>query len=343
MARPILKKSSPTPKGEAMPEHISPMLALLSPLPAHPGDFGFEYKWDGVRAIAYWDGRRLRLESRNGLDITFRYPEFAGLGGAIGKRAILDGEIVALDEKGRPSFSLLQQRMGLVDERLVKKRAREIPAVYLLFDLLYFDRHPILAMSYEQRRRILEGLALSGPSWQTTPPHPGEGAAMLKAAKKQGLEGVVAKRLTSVYEPGLRTGAWRKVKILRRQEFVVGGWVPEKDSFGKRVGALLLGYYDRPAKGPPRFVYAGNVGTGFNETDRVVLKKFLDRLRLRTSPFSGPAPRGEALYVKPELVAEVEYREWTPHGTLRQPSYKGLRFDKDASDVMREEERMKRP
>jgi bifunctional non-homologous end joining protein LigD len=342
MAATGIKTSLPAGgKADPMPVHVPPMLALLSPLPADQEHFGFEYKWDGVRAISYWDGKRLRLESRNGLDITFRYPEFADLGKSIGKRAVLDGEIVALDEKGRPSFSRLQHRMGLIDERLLKKRAREIPAVYLLFDLLYFDRHSIMAMSYEQRRRVLEGIEISGPSWQTTPFHPGEGDSMLKAAKKQGLEGVVAKRLTSIYEPGLRSGAWRKIKLLRRQEFVIAGWVPEKDSFGKRVGALLLGYYERPGAGAghPRLIYAGRVGTGFDETDRLVLRKALERLHRRTSPFSGPVADSGAVYVKPELVAEIEYREWTPHGTLRHPSYKGLRFDKAASEVTREDGR----
>jgi bifunctional non-homologous end joining protein LigD len=323
-------------RAEPMPDHVLPMLALISDLPADPENYGFEYKWDGLRAICFWDGHVLRLETRNRIDVTVRYPEFAGLGKQLEYRAILDGEIVALDDRGRPSFNILQHRMGIADERIARSRAAEIPTTYILFDILYFDSRSTMAMPYQERRRHLETLRLSGPSWQTPPYHRGEGSSMMEAARIQRLEGVVAKRLTSIYEPGRRSGAWRKVKILNRQEFVIGGWVPEKDSFGKRVGALLLGYYERQEAKSAELQYAGSVGTGFREADRLDLKKKLAPLQRKTSPFSAPLPRADAIYVTPKIVAEIEFREWTPHGTLRQPSYKGLRIDKDAGEVIRE-------
>ncbi len=325
-------------RADPMPRHIRPMLALLSGLPTDAGNYGFEYKWDGVRALCYWDGTRIRFESRNLIDITPRYPELAGLGKSLKNRAVLDGEIVALDPRGRPDFSLLQQRMGIADERAAAGMMEEIPIAYFLFDVLYLDRRSTMVLPYRERRALLEGLSLAGPNWRTTPCHRGEGAEMLEAAEKSGLEGVVAKRLTSLYEPGERSGAWRKIKTIKKQEFVIGGWVPEKGSFGSRVGALLLGYYEQGKGGSGRrLCYAGSVGTGFSENDRLLLSRSLKPLGRRTSPFDGPAPRDDARYVTPELVAEIEYREWTPKGMLRQPSFKGMRFDKPADEVVRED------
>lgn len=328
------KKSSDN--NEAMPRHITPMLAMLSVLPKDESDWFFEYKWDGVRAICYWDGATLRLESRNQVDITGTYPELQEMaGGLAGRRAVLDGEIVALGRGGRPDFGLLQRRMGL--RRSVPSRQAEVPISFMLFDLLYLDGRLLLREPYRERRRLLEGLGLEGAAWRTPPSNRGEGEAMLRVARENGLEGIMAKRPGGTYQPGRRSGDWLKIKIVQGQEFVVGGWVPLKGDARRGVGALLLGYY-ASGKTPRgrRLIYAGKVGTGFKDSDRLALKQRLAPLQRATSPFHAVADLPDAFFVKPQLVAEVEYRGWTPVGRLRQPSFKGLRTDKDAAEVIRE-------
>ena len=316
-----------------MPTHIPPMLALLSPLPARQQEYAFEYKWDGVRAIYYWNTRSVRIESRNLLDITPRYPELQPLGRGLADRsAILDGEIVALDEKGRPDFGLLQHRMHLVSDPTIARLAAERPVVYMLFDLLYLDGSSTMALPYEERRGLLESLGLEAHSWRTPPYHVGAGAKMLESGRAHGVEGIVAKKLGSAYEPGLRSGAWLKTKLLRGQEFVVGGWLAEK---GRTVvGALLLGYYS----GDARFTYAGKVGTGFSENDRAMLTRLLRRHAREGSPFEAgdDIPR-EANWVNPEVVVQVQFLEWTRHDAVRHPSYKGVRDDRDPRHVIKEE------
>jgi len=214
-----------------LPAHIAPMLATLSALPADERNWAFEYKWDGIRALLFWDGARMRLESRNLLDITARYPEFRDLGQRLGKSAVvLDGEIVALDKRGRPSFPLLQRRMHLSDAH-VERVAREVPAWYYVFDVLYAGGRPVIDKPCAERRRILEKLGFRHPKVRIPPRFKGskgEGKIVLRSAKAHGLEGVVAKRLDSRYEPGYRSPDWRKVKVVKAQEFVIGGWIPEK-------------------------------------------------------------------------------------------------------------------
>ncbi|MFB3882850.1 MAG: non-homologous end-joining DNA ligase [Armatimonadota bacterium] len=319
-----------------MPPRIAPMLALASAMPAREQEYSFEYKWDGVRAICYWDGRSLRLDSRNLLDITGRYPELQPMGAALGRRrAILDGEIVSLDEHGRPSFSLLQHRMHLADEGAIAALARRQPVVFMVFDLLYLGKRETMDLPYEERRERLKGLGLEGASWRTPPDHVGAGPKMLELCRQRGLEGVVAKRLGSVYEPGRRSGAWRKIRLAHRQEFVIGGWLPEKGR--SVVGALLVGYYAKPSsRRRGALEYAGRVGTGFTEESRAELTAKLMHLAQKDPPFARPVS-GEVSFVRPELVAEVEFREWTPDGVLRQPAFKGLRDDKRAGEVVREE------
>jgi len=310
------------PGREPMPERLVPMLARPGDLPRDAQSYGFEVKWDGIRAILYSQPGRTRIEGRRLTDITAKYPELRPLGRELGSRtAVLDGEIVAFDENGKPSFERLQRRMHLTGDSQIKRQAKALPATYLIFDLLYLDGHSLMALPYEERRRRLDELGLEGAAWRTPASHRGEGKALLEATAKQGLEGVVAKRLDSPYEPGRRSGAWTKVKNKRRQELIVGGWMPGEGKRENRIGALLLGYYD--SEGVLR--YAGRVGTGFKERDLDDLEKRLASLRRKTSPFGGdPKPPRGAFFVRPELVCEVEFTEWTGDMILRHPAYKGL-------------------
>lgn len=326
---------------QPMPKNIPPMLAKAGTMPACPGEWGFEIKWDGIRAAAYLDKGRLRLLSRNLKDITGQYPELAALAASLSaSRLVLDGEIVALGPDGRPSFSRLQHRMGLVSPRTIAKVGREVPVTYIIFDILYRDGRLLTDLLYRERRRILEALAPSGPAWQTPAHKAGEGPAMLAASRAVGLEGILAKRLDSTYEAGKRSGAWLKIKNQRRQELVIAGWVPGQGKRRGAIGALLVGYYDRPpaqgSQAPPRLVYAGKVGTGFSDRMLAELAGRLAPLRSETSPFAVTPPVAGAVFVIPQLVGEFEFTEWTPHNTLRHPSFKGLRADKDAAEVVRE-------
>jgi bifunctional non-homologous end joining protein LigD len=325
------------PEREPMPEHIEPMKAVLGVLPRHDEDHGYEIKWDGARAIAYCSGGRVRLESRNLLDITPRYPELRAIGRQLGSReAVLDGEVVVLDDDDRPSFQRLQRRMHLTAESEIRRRRKEVPVTYMIFDVLYLEGRSTMELPYEERRQRLEALDLEGPSWQTPSYHRGEGKALLAAGRERGLEGIVAKRLDSRYLPGRRTKAWVKVKNVRSQELVIGGWLPGKGRREQMIGALLVGYHER-REGEPRLRYAGKVGTGFTDEDLRRLAERLEPLRRPDSPFDGRQPPRDALFVEPRLVAEVEFNEWTSAGTLRHPSFKGLREDQDAAEVIREQ------
>jgi bifunctional non-homologous end joining protein LigD len=323
---------------DPMPEHVVPMLARLSTLPPDDERYGYEIKWDGVRAIAYvQEDGTTRLESRNLNDVTRQYPEAAAVGQALtGRAAVLDGEVVAFDENGRPSFERLQGRMHLTGAAAIGARTRSTPIVYIVFDLLYLDGSSLFRLPYTERRERLEQLDLNGRSWRTPAYHAGEGAALLDASAKQGLEGVMAKRLDSPYEPGRRPGTWLKVKNTRRQELVIGGWLPGEGRRQGRIGALLMGYYDHDPP-EPELRFAGKVGTGFDAKELDRLERLLKPLRRPTSPFSGPRQPGKgAIFVEPELVAEVEFNEWTRQNMLRHPSYKGLREDKRPLDVVLE-------
>jgi bifunctional non-homologous end joining protein LigD len=319
------------PDGQPMPERIVPMMAQpASALPRDPKNWSFEVKWDGVRAIAYVKPGRLRLESRNLNDITDAYPEVRGLVGALGMHeAVLDGEIVAFDDSGRPSFERLQRRMHVTSPSAIRRYQSSMPVVYAIFDLLYLDGRSLMELPYRERRARLESLELKGPAWRVPANHPGEGKLLLDATAKQGLEGIVAKRLDSRYEPGRRGGNWLKIKHTMRQELVIGGWMPGEGRRIKRIGALLMGYYE-----DGKLRYAGRVGTGFTEKTLGDLQKRLDPLRRDTSPFQvAPKLPREAVFVEPELVAEIELREWTAERIMRAPSFKGLREDKPPHEV----------
>ena len=322
------------PDRQPMPERIEPMMAkLATKIPTPDSGWGFEFKWDGYRAVAHVEGGRVRLISRSGEEITPRYPEIHAMGRALGSsEVILDGEVVALDESGRPSFEQIQQRMGLTSETDVRRKMKVVPVTYMVFDLLWQDGHSLLKVQYVERRSRLAKLKLAGDSWQTPPFEKGGGQAMLQASAQAGLEGVMAKRLDSPYEPGRRSGAWLKIKNRNRQELVIGGWL---DGEGKRrgyPGALLVGYYDKDGK----FVYAGKVGTGFTDATLDKLNEMLKPLATGKNPFDVGTPPRNAHFVKPEVVAEFEFVEWTRGGQLRAPAFKGFRNDNRAKEVVRE-------
>ena len=313
-------------------------------LPSGEG-WAFEIKWDGVRAFAVAESGTTRLVSRRGEDLTARYPELGGLGEALAPgSATLDGEIVAFDAEGRPSFQLLQQRMGLTNPLTISRRVAETPVSFIAFDVLEADGRPLLTNPYEERREVLAGLDLPGPTWQAPRHHVGDGAALLEAARRQSLEGVVAKRLGSPYRAGSRSGDWVKVRLRKRQDFVVGGWLAGQGGRASRLGSLLLGVWDIDAEtaaetgAPQRLVYAGGVGSGLSEATIDQLTGLIEPLARAESPFElgiGPK-RASPRWCEPRLVCSVEFSEWTREDTLRQPAFKGLRDDIDPRSVVRE-------
>ena len=319
-----------------LPGRIEPMLAKTEELPPDDGSWAYEMKWDGLRALAYVSDGRARLLSRTGQDITRDYPELAGLGAALGSRqAVLDGEIVALGGDGWPDFELLQQRMNARPGPAYQRLLSEVPVTYLAFDLLHLDGRSLLDESYQQRRAQLSGLGLGGARWQTPPSFTSETGADVQAVSVQhGLEGIVAKRLASRYEPGKRTGSWRKIKNVRHQEVVVGGWKPGEGNRAGQIGSLLIGVQDAAG-----LAYAGHVGTGFSQQTLRMLGGLLAPLRRATSPFAHPVPPEHArpaVWVEPSVVIEVGFAGWTKAGRMRAPTYRGLRPDKDPADAVRE-------
>jgi bifunctional non-homologous end joining protein LigD len=331
------------PEREIAPEGLRPMNATLGTRPPTGDSWAWELKWDGIRALAYVDGGRIRLFTRNGNEVTHRYPELRGLGNAIGPRdaafgprdAVLDGEMVALDENGRPSFELLQSRMHVESANVIRRLAGEVPAVYMVFDLLWLDGHSLMSLPYRERRARLLELDLTGSSWQAPPHEVGDGAATREVSERFGLEGVVAKRLDSIYEPGRRSRQWIKIKYTTRQEFVVGGWLPGERGRSGTVGSLLVGYYE--GEGNARVLrYAARVGSGLRGADLEYLDRALAELVRPTSPFAtGSTPKG-ARWVEPDLVVDVRFTEWTNSGGLRAPVFLGYRTDKPAIEVERE-------
>ena len=325
------------PDWAPLPELLRPMMAVARPeLPADESAYGYEFKWDGVRAVVYVEGGRPRVLSRNDRDVTGSYPELRALAEALGSRqVVLDGEIVTFGPDGRPSFAALQQRMHVTSASAVRRLVSDVPVTFLAFDVLHLDGHPTLDLPYRERRELLDSLELSGPRWQTPPWFPGDGSAVLAASQQQGLEGVVAKRLDSRYSPGKRSDCWLKIKHRRMQEVVVGGWKPGQGRRTGVIGSLLLGVHDDDGQ----LVYAGHVGTGFSERDLRRLSQQLADLETDASPFDGAVPREharDAHWVRPELVGEVVFAEWTRDGRLRHPSWRGLRPDKDPQEVTRE-------
>ena len=327
---------------------IKPMLAKPGKLPINSKLYGYEVKWDGIRALLAFHKNHVQITSRNLHDITGQYPELQTLQTFFNKQGIneilLDGEIVAFDKGGRPSFSCLQKRMGLLDPQVISKEMQRTPVVYIVFDLLSFHGQDLMDKPYLERRNFLERLQLENPYCQLSPYKTGPVEKLLKATAALGLEGIVAKRLDSPYQPGKRTGDWLKLKHQQRQELLIAGWLPGKGLRQGTIGSLLLGYYNMTAKEaakkslPQQFLYAGKAGTGFSMQVLHRLIKQLAPLERPTSPFSHklPIPMTNIHFVVPKLIGEFEFTEWTPNHTLRHPSFKGFRYDKAPCDIIRE-------
>ena len=312
------------------------MLATAGSLPPDDHPWAYEMKWDGVRAIAFVEGGTAQLWSRTSREITHSYPELQELAAVAGAaRAVLDGEIVAFGGGTWPSFETLQQRINISSPAQIRLLAAQVPVTYLVFDLLCLDGRPLLDAPYSERRALLDGLGLNGRHCQTPPSFIDvAGADLVAVSKQHGLEGVVAKRRESRYEPGKRSPAWRKIKNVRRQEAVVGGWKPGEGVRAGLIGSLLIG-----VRGAAGLEYAGHVGTGFSDETLAMLSRRLAPLRRKSSPFAAPVPPEHArvaIWAEPRLVIEVAFGSWTSAGVMRAAAYKGLRTDKDPAEVVRE-------
>jgi bifunctional non-homologous end joining protein LigD len=312
----------------------APMLAQPGSLPSADQDaWAVEMKWDGVRALAYIADGTVRLMSRNAKDITAAYPELQLMAGATGRRqAVVDGEIVAFDEAGRPSFGALQPRMHQRNPAAAAELAHAVPVTFMAFDLLHLGDDPLIRLPYTERRDLLETVFTPGYRWQVPVRFHDHAEDAFAASRRLGLEGVVCKRLDSPYRPGKRTPEWTKVKNVRAVEVVIGGWKPGSGRRSGTIGSLLLGSYDH--EGRLRFI--GHVGTGFTDAMLRDLHRRLTPLERPDPPFDEPVPREharDAHWVEPVMVGEVQYAEVTGDNRLRHPSWRGLRPDRRPGEV----------
>ena len=316
---------------------------MLATSPEPPPSFEgwlIEPKWDGVRAVVTVHDGRVTIASRLGNDVTLGYPELAPLAGALGGRsAVLDGEIVAFDERtGRPSFQRLQRRMHVRSPSAQLRR--DVPVQLLLFDVLWLDGELVAERPQAERRKVLEDLGLDGPGWHTSPlipPAPPD--ELLAACREVGMEGYVAKRADAPYLPGRRSSAWVKVKCVKRRELVVGGWSAGQGGRSGSIGSLAVGCWGvDPSTGANtgRLHYVGLVGSGLSGDTIRQLTEVFARTARDDSPFAEHLI-GKLHYVQPLLVAEVAYNEITEGGTLRQPSLQGFRTDLDPGEVLADE------
>ncbi|MFI5113675.1 MAG: non-homologous end-joining DNA ligase [Terriglobales bacterium] len=336
-----------------MPTAIHPMLATAAAKPFDDPNWWFEIKWDGYRAVAFIEDGRVRLVSRNQNDLSAQFPELRDLPRFVkAQRAVLDGEIVALDDEGRPSFSLMQQRTGFRPGKrrlpgrepgsparplLAGRGGEGVPVVYYAFDLIYLDGYDLRRVPLDQRKQLLETVIENSNVIHFSDHYPEKGIALFEAARQRGLEGIVAKKRSSTYEEK-RSSEWLKIKITASQECVIGGYTDPEGS-REHFGALVLGLYDKQG----RLIHVGQAGTGFDERS---LQEIFDRLRpleTKRDPFLGEvAALRQVHFVRPELVAEIKFSEWT-HETaeggmkLRAPVFMGLRLDKSPEDCRLEE------
>jgi bifunctional non-homologous end joining protein LigD len=328
----VLAKTAPGGlRYRAQPTWVSPMLATLTETLPTEGKWVYEPKLDGVRALIYVNGGQVRIYSRNRKPLDSAYPELVeALEPAVRGDAVLDGEIVAFDsERGVTSFSRLQQRMQLRDP--VRARRSQVPVYLYLFDCLFYEGVDLTALPLVDRKAVLRDVVWFDDPIRFTPHRTTGSAVMLREACAKGAEGILAKRADSRYVSA-RSTDWLKLKCVHQQEFVVGGYTAPQGS-RERLGALLVGYYDGKA-----LRYAGKVGTGYDRRTLELLYRRLLPLHRESSPFSeGPAPAGDIQWVVPKLVAQIGFSEWTTAGLLRHPRFLGLRDDKAAREVRREE------
>jgi len=331
--------ASTAPVKRALPLKIHPMLAESVEKAFDGEEWLFEIKWDGYRAIAFIDGGKVRLVSRNQNDLTPRYPELKDMAKFIGaKTAILDGEVVALDEEGKASFSLMQQRTGF---RPGGRRAvgnADVPVLYYAFDLLYLDGYDWRRVPLEERKRKLASLLVAGDAVRYSDHYEKNGKALFEMARRKGLEGIVAKKRASFYEER-RSREWLKIKIRHRIECVIGGYT-EPEGSRAHFGSIVLGLYDKQG----RLIHVGQAGSGFDQKSLDEISKILKKLETKKNPFFGEVEAlRKVFWVKPELVAEIEFAEWTG-GTsdgsgpkLRAPVFLGLRDDKEPKECLLED------
>jgi bifunctional non-homologous end joining protein LigD len=322
-----------------MPAAIYPMLAMAMDKPFDSPEWLFEIKWDGYRAIAFIEDGKLRLVSRNQNELTHRYPELKHLPKAVKARnAILDGEVVALDDQGRPSFTLMQQRTGFRPHGRRGPMNAEVPVLYYAFDLLYLDGYDWRRMPLEKRKHELAAIIVPGDSLRYSDHYERQGKALFELARDKGLEGIVAKKRECPYQER-RSSDWLKIKIRRRVECVIGGYTEPE---GSRIhfGSIVLGLYDKQGE----LIHVGQAGSGFTQKSLTEIWKLLKTRTTKQTPFYGEV---EALrkvhWIKPDLVAEIDYAEWTEGASggsgpkLRAPVFLGLRDDKDPKECLLEE------
>lgn len=331
----VFLREDERPPREEIPS-LDPMFATLATDPFDSDDWIFEVKWDGVRALAVCADETVLL-SRTKRDITATYPEFERLHERIvALEAVVDGEVVAL-ANGKPSFERLQARMNLQNPRDIQRMMKEVPVNYIAFDLLYLDGKSMIEAPVEERKQLLGEIVVPAPNVLVSDYVEGEGTALFEAARAQGLEGIVAKRLGGPYRPGRRTRDWIKIKTVHDADVVIGGWSRGEGSRASTFGALLIGAY---SNGALRFL--GALGTGFSERGLAEMLPQLQAVESQECPFEGGVeavragrfgkPIIEPHWAEPDLVARIEYRELTSGGRLRAPSFKALRTDKLATD-----------
>jgi bifunctional non-homologous end joining protein LigD len=324
-----------------MPALIRPMLATSIEKPFDSDEWLFEIKWDGYRSVAFIENGRVRLVSRNDNDMTALYPELGDLPTYLrAKTAVVDGEVVAVDAQGRPSFSLMQQRTGIRHGRFRAPGHQDVPVLYYAFDLIYLDGYDLHKVNLEDRKQLLNEIVIAGDNLRFSDHQVGYGHALFQVAAQRGLEGIVAKRRNSCYEER-RTREWLKIKITKEIECVIGGYT-EPEGSREYFGSLVLGLYDEKQ----RLIHVGQAGTGFDRKMLASMWKLLEKLETKTNPFHGPVDAGRrAHWIKPELVASIKFTEWT-HETseggvkLRAPVFLGIREDKDPKECTFEEQQV---
>ncbi|MFU8854021.1 non-homologous end-joining DNA ligase [Micromonospora sp. SL1-18] len=304
---------------------LKPMLAMTGQLPAGAG-WAYEFKWDGVRALADICRGDKHLYARSGVEVTTAYPELIPLAEQVDD-ALLDGEVVLFNELGQPSFTALAERMHVRNPTKAARLAASMPVTYMIFDLLRLRGEDLTGRPYRERRAALESLGLGAARW-AVPPAFADGPATFEVAGEHGLEGVMAKRIDSAYRPGVRSPDWVKVKLEVTGDFLVGGWRPG----ARKIGGLLVGVPRQDG----RLTYRGRVGGGIGAALERDLLRELEPLRTAASPFAGDVPREDArgaIWVTPRTVVEIKYGQRTPDGRLRFPRILRLRPDKPPEEV----------